>query len=260
MPTDDWFRSSSWDDEAQTLFWQKLARARGAQNKGQYARIKALSLQDTKEPAKVRAAIGLLNHILAEWPDHFETSSVLYQLAKCAYLEGRVDDALRHYTEVFDSQRKRPNMMTYAHLDFGWLVICRPMPSLYEQAMHILDEFYDVSPFPVDVFRASTIRALILSRLGREPQRASELAATALAAAGMTKAPLRYHPQVGLVKHVDEDIRRELEALLCANQIPRGRTKRWWQRLVAAIRVLRLPAPRHRSPKAEAVSGGKKSG
>jgi hypothetical protein len=214
MPNDDWFRSPSWDEAAQGLFWQKLARARGAHSKGQYARIKALSLQETKEPAKISAAIGLLDYFLAEWPDHFDTSSVLYQLAQCAYLEGRVDDALHYYTEVFDSQRKRPNMKTQAHLEFGWLVICRPVPSLYEQAMAILDEFHGISPFPVDVFRASTIRAVILSRLRREPQIASELAATALAAARMTQAPLRYHPNLGLLKHVDDDIRRELEALL----------------------------------------------
>lgn len=214
MPNDDWFRSSSWDEAAQTLFRQKLARARGAHSKGQYIRIKALSLQETKEPANIRAAIGLLDYFLAEWPDHFDTSSVLYQLAQCAYLEGRVDDALRHYTEVFDSQRKRPNLKTHAHLEFGWLVICRPVPSLYDQAIDILDEFYDISPFPVDVFRASTIRAVILGRLGREPQQASELAATALAAERMTRAPLRYHLNLGLVKHADADVRRELEALL----------------------------------------------
>lgn len=214
MPNDDWFRSPSWDEAAQTLFWQKLARSRGAHSKGQYARIKASSLQGTKQPEKIRAAIGLLDYFLAEWPDHFDTSSALYQLAQCAYLEGRVDDALRHYTEVFESQRKRPNMKTQAHLEYGWLVICSPVPSLYEEAMAILDEFHGISPFPVDVFRASTIRAVILSRLGREPQRASELAATALATARMTEAPLRYHPKLGLVKHVDDDIRRELEEIL----------------------------------------------
>jgi tetratricopeptide (TPR) repeat protein len=214
MPNDDWFRSCSWDEASKTLFWQKLGRSRGAHSKGQYVRIKALSLQETKEPAKIRAAISLLDYFLAEWPDHFDTSSVLNQLAQCAFVEGRVDDALRHYIEVFDSQRKRPNMRTQAHLDFGWLVICRPVPSHYEQALSILDEFHGVTPFPVDVYRASTIRAVILSRLDREPQRAAELAATALAAARMTQAPLRYHPKLGLVKHVDDDIRRELEALL----------------------------------------------
>ena len=214
MPIDDWFRSSSWDEAAQILFWKKLARARGAYNKGQYTHIKALSLQETKKPAEIRAAIGLLDYFLAEWPDHSHTSCVLNQLAQCAYLDGRVGDALRHYTEVFNSQRKRPNMLTHAHLEYGWLVICRPVPSLYEQAMAILDEFHGFSPFPVDIFRASTIRAVILSRLGREPQRASELAATALAAARMTQVPLRYHPNLGLVKHVDDDIRRELENIL----------------------------------------------
>lgn len=214
MPNDDWFRSPSWDEAAQTLFWAKLARARGAHSKGQYARIKALSLQETKQPEKIRAAIGLLDYFLAEWPDHFDTSSALYQLAQCAYIEGRVDDALHHYNEVFDSQRKRPNLKTQAPLEFGWLVICRPEPSLYDQAMAVLDEFHGGSPFPIDVFRASTIRAVILSRLGREPQRASELAAMALAAARMTQAPLRYHPNLGLVKHVDDDIQRELTALL----------------------------------------------
>lgn len=214
MHKDDWFRSSSWDEADQTLFQQKLARARGADSKSQYARIKALSLQQTKEPAKIRAAIGLLEHILAEWPDVFDTSSVLLQLAECAELEGRLDDCLRYYADVFNSQRKRPGLKTQAHLNYGWLVICHPFPDHYEQALAILDEFHGVTPFPVDVFRASTIRAVILSRSGRELDRAAELAATALTAARMTEAPLRYHPKLGIVKHVDSDIRRELEALL----------------------------------------------
>lgn len=214
MHKDDWFRSCSWDEAAQTLFWQKLSRARGAHSKSQYVRIKALSLQQTREPAKIRAAIGLLQHIQAEWPDEFDTSSVLNQLAECSELEGRLEDCLHYYSGVFASQRKRPGLMTQAHLDYGWLVICHPFPNHYEQALAILDEFHGVTPFPVNVFRASTIRAILLSRSDREDVRAAEFAATALAAARMTEAPLRYQPKLGLVKHVGSDILAELEALL----------------------------------------------
>lgn len=214
MHKDDWFRSSAWEEADRTLFQQKLARARGADSKSQYARIKALSLQQTNDPAKVRAAIGLLEHILAEWPDVFDTSSVLLQLAECAELEGRLDDCLQYFAAVFDSQRKRPGLKTQAHLKYGWLVICRALPDHYDPALAILDEFHGDTPFPVEVFRASAIRAVILSRTGREPARAAGLAAAALAAARMTEVPLRYHSTLGVVKHVDSDIRAELEALV----------------------------------------------
>jgi hypothetical protein len=73
----DWYRRKTWTKEDEQEFYLKLGRAR-KDSRGQYLKIQALELLDTKEENLLQVAEGLLHSVLTEYPDdNFNRASVL---------------------------------------------------------------------------------------------------------------------------------------------------------------------------------------
>jgi len=206
---DSWFRRKTWTQEDEAAFFSRLRRSRTAFHKAQYCRIQACELQMVGE---YRAALGLLELVMREWPEAAQRAAVYHQKAECLEKLGQEAAAIEAYRAAFDAQRKQPTYKTAAHLDFGWLVATRPYPALYDEALRILEEFETPSPFPVEEFRSAAIQAFIWNGKG-DRERSRRHAEAALAAMRRTHSGFARHPDLGLVEGVDLNTCEQLERL-----------------------------------------------
>jgi hypothetical protein len=212
MANDDWFRRKTWTEEDRAEFAARLRRSRGAIYKAQYSRIQAYTLQTVGTEEALLAALELLDTILAEWRSEAELAAVHHQYAECLVLLGHPDRAVDSFREVFATQRLNRGHITGAHLNFGWLAITTPMPSLYAEVLGVLDEFRS-GVFVSEVYRDAAIRAIIHHSRG-EDRPARDFAKLALNAAAVTQSQLPRHPGIGLVTSPDPDIHAQLQAIL----------------------------------------------
>lgn len=213
MSNDDWFRRKTWTPADRAAFSARLRRSRGAFHKAQYARIQAYELQTVGTPETLRAAVELLDTILAEWRSEAQLAAVHHQYAQCLLLLGQRERAIESFREVFSTQRQQRGQITDAHLDFGWLAITVPLPQLYSEVLGVLDEFQYAPVFPVQIYRDAAIRAAIHHSRG-EARFAREHAQRALASAALTRSPLPRHPTLGVVTATDSDIHAQLQSIV----------------------------------------------
>jgi hypothetical protein len=105
-----------------------------------------------------------------------------------------------------------PSYITTAHFDFGLLVALCPDPSLYNEALSVLDEFLSSSTFPIEDFKAATIPALIAGAMGEQAE-ASRQAQMALAAAEKAHSGYARHATLGLVSEIEPSLENRLKQL-----------------------------------------------
>jgi tetratricopeptide (TPR) repeat protein len=169
MSDDDWYCRKTWTRKNREEFFRRLQRSRTAYNKAQYAVIQAEQLAATGKREAYVAALELLNMALAKWPEDVQVVRAQDAIAGCFVGLGDLPRAVDAYRQVFKTQRLDPFWLTAAPLDFGWLVATTPMPELYDEALAVLDEF-PADTLPVQRYRTSVIRALILAARGQETQ------------------------------------------------------------------------------------------
>jgi tetratricopeptide (TPR) repeat protein len=212
MGASEWFRRTSWTADDQADFANRLKRARTASGKAQYLRIQAHHLHEVGTRELNDAALGLLDRMLAEYPEPTEISTAHMQRAECLIDLGRPDDALDAYRQSFEVRRRVPNWANDAHLGFGGLVVALKRDDLYDSALAALNEFALDLTFPVDRYRAATIRALIADERG-DASTAREWARRALEAAAKVESPFARHRKLGLVRSVEPDVYERLKRL-----------------------------------------------
>ena len=81
MGDDTWYRPRTWSDEDQAAFFAKLQRSRSGFHKAQYCRIQAYELQ---QAGSYKAALQLLDLLLAEWPTDAQKAAAFHQRAMYA--------------------------------------------------------------------------------------------------------------------------------------------------------------------------------
>lgn len=203
--SDDWFRRHTWTEADKAEFFARLRRSRTPFHKAQYARIQAYELRQAGGERYVHEALELLDMIVESWMGDAQRASVHHQRAECLRDLGRDIEAIEAYREAFTEQRRLPNYVTNAHLDFAWWVAVSSKRELFDEALSVLEEFSREASFtfPAHVYVAEGARALIQYVCG-ERALASAHARRALVAAGTKHSGLRYHPKVGLVNVSDD--------------------------------------------------------
>src|SRR5689334_20933906 len=83
-------------------FFERLKRARGSGSKAQYLRIQALHLQQVGEPACLRAALELLQLMVADYPEAIQLAQAHKQRAECLIAVGERDSGLLAYRDSLD--------------------------------------------------------------------------------------------------------------------------------------------------------------
>lgn len=70
MGREDWYRNTSWSNEIETAFREKLNRSRHLFHKAQYLRIQGYILLSSEDISYQEVGISLLNELLNEYPDN----------------------------------------------------------------------------------------------------------------------------------------------------------------------------------------------
>ena len=209
----DWFRKTSWDEADQADFFARLKRSRTAGNKAQFIRIQAGHLEGVGSPDFLRAAIKLLDKMLAEFPERFELASACSQKASCLAKLDEIDQAVVYYQRALETEREFPNVKTNAFLEFGKLVVENNLTRFFDEALEELKELDSRGiKFPSDVFQAFGIRSIIAAKRG-ETGKAKEFAKVALEAAAKAHSGLRYHSTVGLVRDKETPFFKTVKAI-----------------------------------------------
>lgn len=117
MGREDWYRLTTWSQDDQKQFFDRLKRSRGATNKAQYLRIQALYLHNS---GLYGDALALLNMLLADYPDEeSQKTATLLQKAECLWALTDPVGAFDAYTEALASQRRYPNMISHVAVSFA---------------------------------------------------------------------------------------------------------------------------------------------
>jgi tetratricopeptide (TPR) repeat protein len=202
MGKPEWFRRTTWTERDAAEFDERLARSRGANRKAQCLRIQAVHLFEVGDLSLTRAALGLVDRVIAEFPDPFQLAPALSLRAEALVDLGRPEEALETYGRALEARRAFPQVGDDGYLGFAELVIALRRRDLYAAAVAALDEFADRVQFPIEEFRIAACRALVAAERG-DSNGARRWAREALAAAAKSESPFRYHRKLGLVRGVD---------------------------------------------------------
>lgn len=202
MGREDWYRRTRWLPADREEFFRRLERSRSPESKAQYARIQASYLRGTGDPELVRAADGLLDRILNEWPIRTELASTYVQKAECALFFGDFEGGMGWLRKALQHEREFPNVHTQAFLRFAVLVAMSHRAEAYDEALQLLSERSSELFFPVDRYHAAGARAIIAADRG-DLSSARSYAEAALDEARREHSGFRYHPNAGLVTRTD---------------------------------------------------------
>lgn len=211
MANKDWFRKESWSPVDEADFFAHLKRARTPFNKAQYLRVQALTLSDTGNLDHARTAISLAQRCLNEFPGEF------WQIARCHKIIGdcnatigKIEDAITAYMECFEAQRKFPNHLTNAPIEFAMLVVNHKLVEFYDQAVEILNEYKRSNHFPIHQFQHWGCLSIIARESGSDSD-ARLFAGFALDAAKQVHSGFTHHPTIGLVADRTSEFFKRIE-------------------------------------------------
>jgi tetratricopeptide (TPR) repeat protein len=211
--SEDWFRRKTWTEADQQEFHARLNRSRGQSSKAQYLRIQAVELVEVGTEQATRAAIGLLELLLAKYPEQSEIAGACLCMGECCEALGQLDEAISWYRKALEQQRIFPNLQTNAQLYFAMLVAEEQKRDKYDEAISFLGEWSSLDDFPVMVFQECCARALIHFDKEEKTQ-AREWARRALEAAEKTHSGYRYHPRLGLVGEKSEGLVKRMQSII----------------------------------------------
>jgi hypothetical protein len=88
----DWYRSLAWDAEIEAGFEERLRRARPA-SRAQYIRIQATYLLESPDLGVRETGRGLLQRVIAEYPDDIQAKTAMEQLGGSLAGDARLAEA-----------------------------------------------------------------------------------------------------------------------------------------------------------------------
>ena len=161
MGKTEWFRRSTWSERDAAQFDARLARSRGLTARRSTCQFRPSTCLRAGRPHLTRAALGLLDRLIAEYPDPFQLAFALALRAEALVDLGRADEALASYQQALAARRAFPQVGDDGYLAFAELVYALRRSDLYDATLAAIDEFSSGTQFPVQEFRIATSRALI---------------------------------------------------------------------------------------------------
>ena len=206
MGARDWYQSPEWNEETEADFRKRLGRAR-ASNRTQYLRAKVSALV----AGHPQIALQLLREYFASGGDFLRAFA--YGMRAQAMLgTGDVEGALAAYVECLDYEAAHPGVNSNAYLEFPVLVARLRRRDHYERVLRLFSRWGE-EVFEIQRFTQFAVMAVIHDDLG-SGEEARMAAVAAMEAAGVQHSGMRYHPRVGLVGELPEELRVTLERLV----------------------------------------------
>lgn len=216
MASDDWYRSDRWRRSDRSEFERRLAAVRPAE-RGEYLRIKGITLTDTGHTKLIAAGTALLERCIAEVGEESHSAAgAHFELARQSEHVGDLEGAVRHFEATLAFERKYGSPRHGTELALAELIARSPgLTSRLAQAEELLAE-PDLPPFRSDQLRFATTHARLASRRGNHDH-AAAYACGAFWLLGHDRPINGRHPTVGLIgDEVDTALLDELEDLVRA--------------------------------------------
>ena len=204
MSSEDWYRNDEWSEEIESIFFEKLKRAR---RKEQYLRIQASTIA-TRAPD---VALSLLDQYF-QLSDDFDHAQAYCDMAAAYIAKGEIQNAINSYGKALERESEFPNLKTDAYILYPLLIAENKITNLYQSANEVLNEHRERLMFPVDHFRWHAAKAIISVESGNNEQAANH-AGQAFDAAQIKKSGFRFHQNLGLVGKEYKGVVNELRAI-----------------------------------------------
>lgn len=198
----DWYRKTTWTENDQNIFFEKLNRAR-IHSRPQYLRIQALTLISTTNQELINEAEILLNKILDEYPEEkFEKSLTLKTLGDIYKSKNNFEKAIQYYKNSLEFEQEYPNVKTTSYLEFAELIVKTKKNKEFNYVEGILEATTSESLFPVEKYKGYAILSIINSHK-KNFEKASAYEKLANENADAKTTNLQYHKYLGIVKERD---------------------------------------------------------
>jgi hypothetical protein len=217
-----WCQNTSWSPEIEAGFEGRLARAK---NKAHYLRIQAGALARS-EP---EIALRLLERYFG-FGEQLDVALAHVDKAAAYRAIGDIQAAIAALEAALAREVIQPHIRTRAYLELPELVAIERLKHLYLRALDLLSSTESQLTFPVDRYLWNGARALILADCGKVPEARSNAIAALSAAADMNSG-FANHPNVGLVKAIDDEFGNRLKKLVdspAAGSASQG-GRPWWR-------------------------------
>jgi Tfp pilus assembly protein PilF len=216
---DDWYTRTAWTLKDAEDFERRLARSRGQRTQRLITQAEVLA--GTGKKALADPAIALATRYLAEEPDGIWVTRAHLTIASARTSQGDYAGAVRSYLDAVRAEKRRPNVVHNAYLDFAWFVATRGLTEAFDAALKSMSAARkDDLLFPIDQYKYFGALALIAAA-DRQPAHAKKMARNALEAISRS-GPFATHRDLGVVRGIKDDIRRSIERIAGKLAIGRG--------------------------------------
>jgi hypothetical protein len=213
----DWYRSLAWDAQIEAGFEERLRRARPA-SRSQYIRIQATHLLESPDLGVRETGRGLLQRVIAEYPDDIQAKTAMEQLGSSLADDARLGAAEQTLRETLrmcaGSPTGRSGTTGTTELRLAEVILAAGDAARIPEAAELLGA---AQPQVVRLrsFRNIVFRHLLASArvawLRHDPV-ARKLARDALAVAAETTPSFPRHPGAGRPSASEDEI-GELEKI-----------------------------------------------
>ena len=213
----DWYRSPAWDAQIEAGFEERLRRARPA-NRAQYIRIQATYLLESPDLGVREAGRGLLQRVIAEYPDDVQAKAAMEQLGSSLADDARLGEAEEALRETLrmcaGSPIGRSGTTGTTELRLAEVILAGGDTARIPEGAELLGaaqpQIMRLGSFRNVVFRHLLASARV-AWLRHDPA-APQLARDALAVAAETTPSFPCHPSVGRPSASEDEV-GELEKI-----------------------------------------------
>lgn len=198
MSASDWYQNTEWTPAIAEAFEKRLSRSRG--QRGEYLRIQALALVESKKSEYAAIAISLARRHLELEPQGISAAQMHAAIAKAFETLGDISSAIDAYRSAVKLECLRPNVRGYHYIEFAWFVAVNELTANYEEVLAVIEKNKQNQDliFPANRYRYFGSLALISAFLG-DAETAKRMAVTALESAAKENGPFWRFPRLGLV-------------------------------------------------------------
>ena len=207
----DWFRKQTWTEQDENDFYAHLARSRSEYHKSQYLRIQAITFYELHDEKYYDVILSLLDKYFNDFPnEQFFRCECLHLYGRVFYDREQLDKAFEYYQKAAYQELKHTGVISGAWLDYAQIIIQLEREDYYDEAIKIIQSYYDSRIFPIEIYRSNAILAVIYNYFG-DKEKACDYRKLAREAASMKKNALRHNSDIGLVEKRDTFLEKAMD-------------------------------------------------
>ncbi len=212
MSKEDWYRNTSWNEEIEEAFENRLKRSRGDFNKSQYLRIQASHLLYSQNEKFQEKGVELMKRVISSYPNESDSVFANEQLGDFYLAKSDFENAEKYFRVVteFYYTKNRSNTSGLADLKLCEVILQTKQKEKFEEAYKIFNKFEKTGGrllLNSDRFYYGNLRANLCYEMKKYDE-ASEFAKQTLEIAQITEPQFNKHKTVGLVNATEEQIEK----------------------------------------------------